>query len=278
MYPGYTGGYPRMQLWHGATDTTLAYPNFGEEIKQWTNLHGLEPDPVVHRPSAVELDADPVRRHRHPGDRRRASASRSRLHQLPLAGQIAYAISFLGLDGGPAARPAALVARRRARPTSVVGASPAGVWTCRTRARATARRSSCGTASGGSNQRWTYTSAKQLPVVRQQVPGRLGRGTANGTAVIIWDCNGQANQQWNVNANGTITGVQSGLCLDAYGAGTANGTKIILWSCSGGSNQQWSLRGWAAASAALVQWKRDRSMASAMACWPAMFGCRWSAW
>ena len=42
-----------------------------------------------------------------------------------------------------------------------------------------------------------------------------GKGTTNGTAVIIWDCNGQANQQWNVNSNGTITGVQSGLCLDA---------------------------------------------------------------
>ena len=69
-----------------------------------------------------------------------------------------------------------------------------------------------------------------------------GQGTSNGTQVIIWDCNGQANQQWNVNANGTITGVQSGLCLDANGAGTANGTKIILWSCNGGTNQQWNLR------------------------------------
>ncbi len=69
-----------------------------------------------------------------------------------------------------------------------------------------------------------------------------GQGTSGGTAVIIWDCNGQANQQWNVNSNGTITGVQSGLCLDANGAGTANGTKIILWPCNGGTNQQWSLR------------------------------------
>ncbi len=46
-----------------------------------------------------------------------------------------------------------------------------------------------------------------------------GQGTTNGTQVIIWDCNGGTNQQWNVNANGTITGVQSGLCLDANGAG-----------------------------------------------------------
>jgi UDP-N-acetylmuramyl tripeptide synthase len=69
-----------------------------------------------------------------------------------------------------------------------------------------------------------------------------GRGTANGTAAIIWDCNGQNNQQWNVNSNGTITNVQSGLCLDAAAYGTANSTKLQLWSCTGATNQQWSLR------------------------------------
>ena len=36
-----------MQIWHGTNDTTLRYPNFGEQIKQWTNVHGAEPDPVV---------------------------------------------------------------------------------------------------------------------------------------------------------------------------------------------------------------------------------------
>ncbi|MEV8436012.1 RICIN domain-containing protein [Actinosynnema sp. NPDC051121] len=95
---------------------------------------------------------------------------------------------------------------------------------------------------GGTNQRFTYTSGKQLQVFGSKCLDASNRGTTNGTAVVIWDCNGQTNQQWNVNANGTITGVQSGLCLDANGAGTANGTKIILWSCGGGANQQWSLR------------------------------------
>ncbi|MDQ1307002.1 MAG: non-reducing end alpha-L-arabinofuranosidase, partial [Actinomycetota bacterium] len=53
------------------------------------------------------------------------------------------------------------------------------------------------------------------------VGGRSGKcvevpnsSTSNGTRAIIWDCNGQTNQQWNVNADGTITGVHSGLCLD----------------------------------------------------------------
>jgi poly(3-hydroxybutyrate) depolymerase len=96
--------------------------------------------------------------------------------------------------------------------------------------------------AGGSNQRWSYTSGRQLQVYGNKCLDASGQGTGTGTAVIIWDCNGQANQQWTVNANGTVTGVQSGLCLDATGAGTANGTKVILWSCNGGANQQWSLR------------------------------------
>ncbi|MCP2328734.1 hypothetical protein HDA40_007241 [Hamadaea flava] len=95
---------------------------------------------------------------------------------------------------------------------------------------------------GGSNQRWTYTSSKQLMVYGNKCLDANGQGTADGTSAIIWDCNGQANQQWNVNADGTITGVQSGKCLDAGGAATANGTKIQLWSCTGGNNQKWALR------------------------------------
>ena len=40
---------------------------------------------------------------------------------------------------------------------------------------------------------------------------------------------------------GTIVGVQSGLCLDASGQGTASGTKLILWACGSGANQRWSV-------------------------------------
>jgi hypothetical protein len=96
---------------------------------------------------------------------------------------------------------------------------------------------------GGTNQRWTYTTNRQLTVYGNKCLDANGQGTSNGTTVVIWDCNGQANQQWNLNSNGTITGVQSGLCLDVSGAGTANGTRFQPWPCHGGSNQRWSLRG-----------------------------------
>jgi acetylxylan esterase len=45
-YPGYTGPRPRMQIWHGTNDDTLRYPNFGEQVKQWTNVHGLSQTPT----------------------------------------------------------------------------------------------------------------------------------------------------------------------------------------------------------------------------------------
>jgi endo-1,4-beta-xylanase len=92
----------------------------------------------------------------------------------------------------------------------------------------------------GTNQRFTYTSSKQLTVYGNKCLDAANKGTSNGTAVIIYDCNGQSNQQWNVNSDGSIRSVQSGLCLDAAGSG--NGSKIQLYSCWGGANQKWALR------------------------------------
>lgn len=40
-YPGYTGPRPSVQLWHGDRDETLNFHNFGEAIKQWTNVLGV---------------------------------------------------------------------------------------------------------------------------------------------------------------------------------------------------------------------------------------------
>ncbi|KAM0241433.1 hypothetical protein ACHAP5_007630 [Fusarium lateritium] len=39
-YPGYTGKYPRMEIWHGTSDDIVAYHNFGEQLKLWSNLIG----------------------------------------------------------------------------------------------------------------------------------------------------------------------------------------------------------------------------------------------
>lgn len=57
--------------------------------------------------------------------------------------------------------------------------------------------------------------------------------------MVTWDCHGGTNQQWTVNADGTIVGGQSGLCLDAGGSGTGNGTRLVIGTCTGGAGQKW---------------------------------------
>ncbi|KAK3903372.1 Alpha/Beta hydrolase protein, partial [Staphylotrichum tortipilum] len=46
MYPGYTGARPKMQIWHGSADGTLAPANYQETIKQWTNVFGVSQTPT----------------------------------------------------------------------------------------------------------------------------------------------------------------------------------------------------------------------------------------
>jgi poly(hydroxyalkanoate) depolymerase family esterase len=45
-FPGFTGTRPRMMIWHGTADDTLRYPNFQEQIDQWTNVNGLSTTPT----------------------------------------------------------------------------------------------------------------------------------------------------------------------------------------------------------------------------------------
>ena len=96
--PGYHGPRPRVQIWHGTADTHVIYFNFGEEIKQWTDVLG-----VSQRPLATD--------HPQPGWTRTVYGTRNDIeveaysiqgvgHYLPEAGMEAYAIRFLGLDQG----------------------------------------------------------------------------------------------------------------------------------------------------------------------------------
>ncbi len=46
MDPGYAGHRPRVQLFHGDADALINYKNFGEAIKEWTNVLGLATNPA----------------------------------------------------------------------------------------------------------------------------------------------------------------------------------------------------------------------------------------
>ncbi|QQM43641.1 RICIN domain-containing protein [Streptomyces liliifuscus] len=70
--------------------------------------------------------------------------------------------------------------------------------------------------------------------------------TANGIGLIQWDCSGDGEQQWQLEAveggNGDryrVRNLNSNKCLAMPNASTANGTQAIQWTCGGGSEQIW---------------------------------------
>jgi acetylxylan esterase len=96
-YPGYTGARPRMQIWHGTNDTTLRYPNFQEQIDQWTNVHG-----VSQTPSSTDTPQSGWTRTRYGGTGTTAPVEAISLngvgHNVPTSGMAAMVIAFFGLN------------------------------------------------------------------------------------------------------------------------------------------------------------------------------------
>jgi len=45
-YPGYTGPWPRVQVWHGTADYTVATANAAELRDQWTDVWGIAATPT----------------------------------------------------------------------------------------------------------------------------------------------------------------------------------------------------------------------------------------
>ena len=45
-YPGYAGPRPRMQIWHGTDDEIIHFNNFGESVKQWSKVLGVDGEPT----------------------------------------------------------------------------------------------------------------------------------------------------------------------------------------------------------------------------------------
>ncbi len=64
-----------------------------------------------------------------------------------------------------------------------------------------------------------------------------GAGTADGTPVDLYTCNGTSAQQWTIQADGTIRAL--GKCMDVVGGGVTDGTQVDLYTCNGTGAQQW---------------------------------------
>ncbi|WP_194821441.1 PHB depolymerase family esterase [Micromonospora sp. S-DT3-3-22] len=101
-YPGYTGKRPRMQIWHGTTDTTLSYVNFGEQVKQWTNVLG-----VSQTPSSTDYPQTSATRTRYGGTGGtppvEAISFQGYGHSIPF--DAAQAVRFLGFDSASPTTP-----------------------------------------------------------------------------------------------------------------------------------------------------------------------------
>lgn len=55
-FPGFAGAYPRVQIWHGSMDYTVAMSNSTELVKQWTNVWGID-----QTPDATEMISNATR-------------------------------------------------------------------------------------------------------------------------------------------------------------------------------------------------------------------------
>jgi len=68
-----------------------------------------------------------------------------------------------------------------------------------------------------------------------------GNSTALKTRIIIWDCNGQANQTWTLTAAGELRVFNGTRCLDVAGGRVTAGGVVKIYSCTGGANQKWTV-------------------------------------
>jgi hypothetical protein len=96
--------------------------------------------------------------------------------------------------------------------------------------------------SYAADQHWTHNADNSLSTLGRCLDIN-GNGTANGTQVELWDCNGVGGQKWVQQADGSLRNPQSGRCLDSPSGATANGTRLQIYDCNGSAAQKFSVNG-----------------------------------
>jgi hypothetical protein len=98
------------------------------------------------------------------------------------------------------------------------------IWTCNSHDKA---------------QGWVYSGGKLIHNGKCLNDQRSG---GNGSKVILYTCNGGANEIWTHKANGEFVLKANGgkYCLDNPASSTRNGTQLIVWTCHGSANQRWA--------------------------------------
>ncbi len=97
----------------------------------------------------------------------------------------------------------------------------------------------CTTAT---TRQWTVSSdGSVVSAASGKCLDAYANGTSNGTALIVWTCNGGTNQKWHRNSTPAfLKGLASARCVDVPNSNQANGTRPALWDCHNAMNQTWT--------------------------------------
>jgi hypothetical protein len=105
------------------------------------------------------------------------------------------------------------------------------------------------------NEQWIWRQKE--PAVYEIVNAHSGKcmtvqnGSMNNNAAILqFDCNGGANQEWgqlpSFSYNGydyySIMNWKSGRCITVKNVGVTNGSKLLQFDCNDASNSTWTWR------------------------------------
>lgn len=75
--------------------------------------------------------------------------------------------------------------------------------------------------------------------------GQVHNEDGSPANLILFPCNGEPNQKWDLRSDGSIQGLE-GKCIDTKGGQVQNEdgspVELILFSCNGEPNQRWRLR------------------------------------
>ncbi|WP_421743653.1 PHB depolymerase family esterase [Cellulomonas sp.] len=209
-YPGYTGARPRVQLWHGSEDTTLSYVNFGEAIKQWTNVLG-----VSATPASTDSPATGQTRTRYGATGDRAPVEAISLqgvgHNLPV--DAAAAIHFFGLDTTSTPSPTAPAPTTPVPTTPAPTPTPSGSctvtysvnqWNTGFTANITVRSA---VALNGWTLTWTYPSGQTVTQAWSSVTTQAGSVVTAKNAA--WNGSIPAGGSTQFGLNGAYTGTNT---------------------------------------------------------------------
>ena len=89
-------------------------------------------------------------------------------------------------------------------------------------------------------ENWKYSNGELIH--NGMCANDKGNG-GSGSKVVLYACNGGANEKWTELSNGELKLQAHGgsYCLDDPHSSTKNGTGLIVYKCTDSANQRWSL-------------------------------------